>query len=302
MTDYANIHPELAVSADIADLTALWQRAFGDEPEYTEIFVNEFFVDGYSNPVIRIDGKVVCMLTLIEVSIRESGMPFTKGAYIHAAATDTAYRSKGLMRRLMEYTIELGIARGYSALILIPANDGLFDFYANLGFKDTFYQYTAAYTADNSGRCELIDVDISDDDVWEDFYKAYVEYNSAQSLTAIKERGFFDYTMREYFCDGAMLDGVAVDGELMGYLLYRIGDDEAVQIEQYIPSNPNFDQRNLRGIFEGEIRLKCDYALAQSMGVETAATRFGMMYPLNERVKTLRGYAKQTPYIGIFGE
>lgn len=116
----------------IEEYTRLWKEAFGDSEEFISAFM-ERYCNKECALHIEGNGKVLSMLHLI---------PFTlngyRVAYIYAVATDSCARGKGHASRLIEQAIEKAKENGYKAIITLPADNGLTEFYSRFGFKGRF--------------------------------------------------------------------------------------------------------------------------------------------------------------------
>lgn len=291
---------DFAKQSELNQVIALWQEVFGDERGFIRQYLDDFFVDGCSLAVVRDGDRIVSMLNLMEFNFRESNLPTSKCGYIYAAATHPEYRSKGLMSDLIEFVLQAGRVRGYAMVFLIPAENSLFDYYKSRGFTDAFWQCDfVAPTAERN--CVFGDFDLTDDVQWECFYNAYTEYTANQPLAIIKDKVFFDHSMREYFMGGGQVDAVIVNDMAAGYLLYRDMEDK-VRIEQFIPLDPAFDVRGLSSLFTCDVTFRCDHAIMQQLGIDGTPVRFGMMYPLTDTVAKMLQYTNKTLYISGFGE
>lgn len=112
-----------------ADLRKLWQEAFGDPEDFTELF----FTKGFS------PDRMHC--------IWENGVPVSalywfdcrldghKLAYIYGVATLKSHRDNGLAGQLLTQTHDILKNRGYEGVILVPHGAALFDFYRKFGYK-----------------------------------------------------------------------------------------------------------------------------------------------------------------------
>lgn len=105
------------------EIISLWHSVFGDSREEIEFFLNNAKNAeclGYSD-----NSKLLSMLFLVDCSIDN-----VKGKYIYAACTYKEYEGRGYMSRLLSYSEKLG----YNFICLIPANEGLIDYYSARGF------------------------------------------------------------------------------------------------------------------------------------------------------------------------
>ncbi len=127
---------------DIPALRALWKRVFGD----TDAFLDNFFATAFSPDralLARIDGEIVGMLYWFNCEYNEQ-----KIAYLYAVATHEAYRGRGICHSLMDAAHQLLQSRGYAGVILVPAEDPLFDFYTRMGYTVCSYNSTLECKAD----------------------------------------------------------------------------------------------------------------------------------------------------------
>ena len=101
----------------------LWHDVFGDTED--EI---RFFIENCVNKsclCFECDGVLASQLFLVDCKVGNE-----EYKYIYAACTAKAYRKRGFMTDLLEYTL-----RSYYNVTLIPANSHLVDHYNNAGFK-----------------------------------------------------------------------------------------------------------------------------------------------------------------------
>lgn len=133
----------LATTEDKRALYALWQKTFGDEPAVIDRFFqcvtpNEIVVCGEN-------GNPVSALYMPRVELR-CGEKTLSAAYIYAAATDTAYRGRGLMTQLLRFAAENAQRQSLDGLYLVPAERTLFDYYGARGFCTTFFKKLVQYS------------------------------------------------------------------------------------------------------------------------------------------------------------
>ena len=119
-------------------IVSLWQEAFGDSREWVMLYLSENIKNVL---VYEEDGIVMGMLSLLEVSYKGK-----KGYYVYGVATGSEYRSKGISTKLLEYAKNLVKEDGF--LVLVPRNQGLFDFYSGRGFVPVYSVETVEYNRD----------------------------------------------------------------------------------------------------------------------------------------------------------
>jgi GNAT superfamily N-acetyltransferase len=109
-------------------LRKLWQEAFGDPEDFTDVF----FRTGFSCRRCRCaveNGELAGALHWFEV-FRNGA----KLAYLYGVATAKAYRGSGICRMLMEDTAACLEAMGYDGLLLVPVNPEVARMYEKMGF------------------------------------------------------------------------------------------------------------------------------------------------------------------------
>lgn len=133
----------LATTEDKRALYALWQKTFGDEPAV----IDRFFQCVTPNDIIVCGetGNPVSALYMPRVELR-CGEKTLSAAYIYAAATDTAYRGRGLMTYLLQFAAENAQRQSLDGLYLVPAERTLFDYYGARGFCTTFFKKLVQYS------------------------------------------------------------------------------------------------------------------------------------------------------------
>ena len=107
----------------------LWSAAFGDDG-----WIDSFFRTAYrpeNTLAIFRDGQLAAGLAWMQTSCQGR-----KLAYLYAVATEPEYRHQGLCRELMANAQETLAARSYDGSVLVPADDGLRQMYAGMGYRN----------------------------------------------------------------------------------------------------------------------------------------------------------------------
>ena len=130
-----------ATNSDYVQIRTLWDEAFSDE-DYADWYFKNIYKKEYTL-VYELqeedgeDGRVVAMLARIPYEINNFG----KVTYIYGACTNKDYRNRGIMRKLLTYSEEIDRTADTLAIILIPENKDLFNFYDKQGYNEYFYKY-----------------------------------------------------------------------------------------------------------------------------------------------------------------
>ena len=133
----------------LPELKKLWQVCFGD----SAAGINFVFTGLLRPEDILVytgsSGRAVAMLCFKLLPFTTQGKTFP-GAYIFGVGTLPEYRGKGISAALLEKAEQLLREQGVRVACLIPASEGLFDFYAAHGFETQFY-----YKQLKAGRDEI---------------------------------------------------------------------------------------------------------------------------------------------------
>ena len=132
----------------IPSLLDLWKKVFGDSEEYIRLFFDKAYYDSECFAVIEED-KVVSAFYLLKCSIKFNGEVY-HGRYLYAAATLPDYRGKGLMSELINEALKYGESHNFDFIALVPADDGLYDYYSRFGFVESMYKYKYAIRKDTA--------------------------------------------------------------------------------------------------------------------------------------------------------
>ena len=115
-----------ATGVESEQIVNLWQEAFGDSRSWVLLYLGE----NIDNVLIyEEDGVVMGMLSLLPVSYKGKN-----GYYVYGVATGKLYRSKGISTKLLTYAKALVEKKDVDFLVLVPRNEGLFNFYGERGF------------------------------------------------------------------------------------------------------------------------------------------------------------------------
>lgn len=136
-----------AEPGDHPRLKALWQDVFGDSPEAVDAYFTLRHRD--ENMLVETRGGTVAgMLSMLPVTLQESGGRTFAARYIYAVATDDRFRGQGISTALLNATHAHMAGLGEAAGILVPASESLFSFYDKRGYKTSFSLNILTVSAD----------------------------------------------------------------------------------------------------------------------------------------------------------
>jgi len=120
----------------LPEITDLWLSCFAERREAVDLFFAVHY-HPKNTLVLKVSERIVAMVHMLPGEIiTDAGRQ--QAHYIYAAATHSAFRGQGLMGQLMARAAEEGAARGDYYAFLLPADPGLYDFYAKHGFVRFF--------------------------------------------------------------------------------------------------------------------------------------------------------------------
>ena len=120
-------HPE---KEEVHQLLRLWKSVFGEYDGFWELFLDTAFLPDHCRCIVE-DGQVISGLYWFDCSCGSD-----KIAYVYAVVTDPGHRGKGLCRKLMADVHTLLKDRGYSSVMLVPADAHLREMYRKMGYED----------------------------------------------------------------------------------------------------------------------------------------------------------------------
>lgn len=142
------------------DLARLRCVCFDEDEAYSRFYFSRRFTP--DNTLVYVEqGRAVASLTLLPVTIVTPVRNFP-AAYVYAVATLPDFRRRGIAGALLEHAETALRARGGEALLLVPASDGLRDYYAKFGYYPSSCRrevgLDAAAMADCSPHTRRIDI------------------------------------------------------------------------------------------------------------------------------------------------
>lgn len=124
-----NTELKIAGKEDINELKALWLSCFDDSPEAADLFF-ERNKNTYHAYAATENGKIVSALYLIDCTLGGA-----QAHYLCGAATLPDFRNRGIMGKLIEYSLNDAKNRGDRFSVLLPASGKLYRFYGKHGYR-----------------------------------------------------------------------------------------------------------------------------------------------------------------------
>lgn len=140
-----------ARNEDRAQVKELWTQAFGDDAAAVELYFRLRHRDE-DMLVWAEQGRVDGMLSMLPLSLRAGDRTYP-ARYIYAVATAQAQRGRGIATALLRRAGDEIAARREAAAVLVPASDGLYDYYAKRGYQTAFAFRAADFDAASLPPC-----------------------------------------------------------------------------------------------------------------------------------------------------
>lgn len=271
-------HVVFANETDREAVTDIWQKCFGDDRDYINLYLDNRF-ENENMLVIHEDGHPVSMASLLPVQITIDGEK-RDARYVYAVATLPDYRKKGYASEILQHALE----KYHEPLILQPADEKLRDFYRKMGFVEAFqkipYRIYDCTNTEQTKRWEISDADARTYKMIRDrhFEKdGYVAWDENALAYAIRENAF---------CDGRTL--ILTEKEDAGeekheeIIMYRVDEDGLRVVESTLDGN------ELLGILS--------QLLADTSTTQAFTGNDGGMILLPE---SLKGWSSDGGYLGL---
>lgn len=119
---------EFAGKEDIPQIAKMWCNIFDEDKEICNLFYQNIFADAIT-PVYKENGKIVSSLFLLPCRFGKY-----KGLCVYCAMTAEEFRGQGIMKKLLDFSDDFRMKKGYDFLFLVPAEKKLFEYYKKCGY------------------------------------------------------------------------------------------------------------------------------------------------------------------------
>lgn len=120
------------------EVKELWKLCFNDSDEFIEMYFRLRY-NNETTMTIQSGNKVVSSLQMPYYPMTFEGTEI-QTAYISGACTHPDFRGKGVMSQLLAESFSRMVQKNIPLSILIPANPGLYDYYAKTGYATAFFR------------------------------------------------------------------------------------------------------------------------------------------------------------------
>lgn len=229
----------------LPELLGLWKRIFGDYDGFWELFLEYGFSADRCRCIVE-NGQITASLCWFDCQCGEQ-----KQAYVYAVLTHPDHRGRGLCPRLLADTHACLQKEGYTAVLLVPAGEGLREMYRKLGYRDAT---TLSEFSCGAGETALPIRAIGP----EEYAALRREFLPGNSVVQEKENLRFLSQQAQFYTGEGFLLAAYTDGDTL-HGMELLGDASAAP-----------------GIVKA---LECKKGHFRTPGTETP---FAMIYPLQE--------------------
>ena len=120
------------------EVKRLWKLCFDDSDEFVEMYFRLRY-SSETTMTIQSGNKVVSSLQMPFYPMTFEGAEI-QTAYISGACTHPDFRGKGVMSQLLAESFSRMVQKNIPLSILIPANPGLYNYYARTGYAPAFFR------------------------------------------------------------------------------------------------------------------------------------------------------------------
>ena len=120
------------------EVRSLWKRCFDDSDEFIEMYFRLRY-QSETTVTLQNGGTTVSSLQMPYYPMTFEGTEI-QTSYISGACTHPDFRGKGIMTQLLADAFSRMVQKDVPLSILIPANPGLYDYYARTGYAPAFFR------------------------------------------------------------------------------------------------------------------------------------------------------------------
>jgi GNAT superfamily N-acetyltransferase len=253
-------------------LSALWQTVFGDAPAYTALFFDTCFCPEQVLLWVE-DKKILSMMFLLPVSLRDENGNCTRGRCLYAGATHPEHRGKGYFRALFRETDRRIGEWGESFALMHPAEESLYAFYHTLGYE-TAFTCTEITLAKTSHETECFVNPLSE----EAFCALYREFGISRENVPLWDASVLPFVYRDALADGGGAFSVACAEKTIACGIFCRPDEDTVLIKDIACCNTEAVFPALQKNWpEKKIILRLSQKMAKKWDAGAVSQPFGMI-------------------------
>lgn len=226
---------------EMEEVKKLWKDCFGDTDAYMQFY---FTWKTKDNEILGIyqEDQLVSMLHLNPYQVSIHGNVY-QSYYVVGVATETSYRKQGLMRKVLEHSIQAMNEERVPFTYLMPASEAI---YLPFDFRIITHQRRMSYPMEDLRRQErevlyaasieekrysIVSVTETSNELSniQTFANQYLK--NTEDVYTIRDVYYYERMMAELkACNGGML-AIKVDGDIEGYISYVIEQEKVEVLE-----------------------------------------------------------------------
>lgn len=278
------------------EVMKLWRHCFDDSEDFVQLYFRDKYED--ENALVYTEnGKALSACLMLPYSLKWLDRLWG-ASYISGACTLPEARRRGCMARLLCAGFREMYLRNMAFSILIPANEGLFDYYARLGYATVFYRSTAVWTLDKGGIPAFQRIEVPDcpEKAFNDaVYVWYGERLRQHQCYVAHTKTDFGTILEDLYLSGGRLVLVRQpDGNISG-MAFAVPAEGKVMVPELLSMTVVAEQALLQGIADYweqsriEYRTgpamgeRCPYGMARIIRVREVLEHFARCHPEMER-------------------
>jgi predicted acetyltransferase len=205
----------------------IYYNAFTDNPSWNRRFFDLIYKEDEGMLLTKGEKPVSCLLLQkYKYKYQGSHLPI---AYISGAATDKLQRGNGYMSELMNMALTASHNRGDMFVTLIPATEGLFDFYQGFGFRPVFYldceRFTSLHKFAKSDKFEEV----------EPIYDDFAELEQLRQATVIHSERDFDLIVADNSHDNGVIKAIAnAEDNTIAAMAFAVSNGKEVVVRELL--------------------------------------------------------------------
>jgi len=214
----------------IDELKHIWKTCFKDEEEYIDFYFSNRYKAEQTFVHYKSE-KAVAMLTLLPVSVVTSNKIFS-AHYIYAVATLPEFQNQGISSALAAKADEYMRIVGDDLVVVVPATESLFDFYAGQGFSTAFFRRVFSFEMNQIFSTDFVEgIPLNDIDK---LYTLREKYFNNENFFVQWDKEALCYVVAECRLSGGEVFYFSKNNQ-EGYIIVEPIDDKIVVKEIAIP-------------------------------------------------------------------
>jgi GNAT superfamily N-acetyltransferase len=278
------------------ELARIWEVCFKEPVRPAKFFLNNYFRPE-NCLVYQMNDQIEAAVYLLPAQL-SVGAKHAQAHYIYAAATLPQYRGRGYMAALMAAAALTGANRGDRYSIVLPADEGLYEFYKKSDYTEFFQIKTQTLTLDQ--MCGLSESGLTN--------KTLLTYAQLNALRNSQLGTGSVLWSDEAFC---FADGIgkiygdklvcSLTGGNPAYAVCRRIDEDNCAVMELMADRDTISDLIANIICtvpaqKYNFRLPADSTL---LGQEGQKSRFGMIKPIAGTELSQLLQASHAPYLGL---